>query len=322
MNRAIVSDVNAYKSNKRGSDIHIAVVDSILNAPSNWEITIDFPENYVASDETDTTGHGTRVLDLISLFAPESIYKPLRVVAGDEKFKPSNFLKAMDDVRNANIDLVHISAGKYHENCGGRCRICEAVELVIRDGSVVVAGAGNRKEDRSLDVFCPARSPSSLAVGMSETLCTTSIDNPSLPVGADSPRPPGAYWVDVDSDYPFYPTDTYCSYQSCSPFHECKNNRKTRYWEGNVDWDQYIPEVVAPGHKPLIDTNQLRGYIEPGTSYSAAVVSGGIAIVMSELFPDLPSPGRMRRAIETTALDLDCGIVGKFNMKGLRDALS
>lgn len=295
----------------------------MLGAPADWEVTIDIPENYVASNDRDTTGHGTSVLNLISLLAPESIYKPLRVIAEDGKFKPSNFLKAMNDVRNGNIDLVNISAGKYHDNCGGRCRICEAVDVVIEEGSLVVAGSGNRKVDEPLDVFCPARSSNSIAVGMSETLCTASPSvNSSMPFGVEDPRPPGAYWVNVDSDSPYYPDASYCSYRNCSPFHTCENNRRIEYWDGNVDWNHYIPEVVAPGHRPVVDRQQGRGEIEPGTSYSTAVVSGGIATVMSGVFPNRPSPHRVKRAVEATSQDLDCGIVGKFDMKGLRDVLS
>jgi len=294
----------------------------VLDVPSDLDITVDFPENYVASNDRDTTGHGTRVLDILSCFAPNSSYKPFRLIAEDEEFRPSNFLKAMDDVRNANIDVVNISAGKYHGKCGGQCRICEAVEDVTREGSIVVAGAGNRKENNSFDVFCPARSSRSIAVGMSETLCSaTPPQNPLEPLGKADTRPPGAYWIDPHSEIPYHPDEAYCSYERCSPHQKCENNRQVIYWEGNVDWSDYIPEVVAPGHKPLVNVERGMAEIEPGTSYSTAVVSGGIATVMSEVFPNLPSPQSVKRAVEATSQDLNCGIVGKFDMKGLRDAL-
>ena len=293
--------------------------------PSDRGMITDISENYVASGERDTTGHGTKVIDLLLTVAPDSSYKPMRIIADDKEFKPSNFLKAMDDILDANIDVVNISAGKYHHNCAGQCRICEAVDEVVRDGSVVVAGAGNRKEDKELDVFCPARSSESIAVGMSETLCTITASKKSeFPYRPDKLRPPGAYWVDIDhidSTTEDLPDDTYCGYNACSPFHTCENNRKTIYWGGNVNWNYYVPEVVAPGHKPLVDYDDGTGLIEPGTSYSTAVVSGGIATVLSEVFPDLPSPQRVKRVIEATSRDLESGIVGKFDMQRLRDQL-
>lgn len=245
------------------------------------------------------------------------------MIAEDGTFKPSNFLKALADVRGSNIDVINISAGKYHNNCRGRCRICEAVEAVTREGSVVIAGAGNRTEERSLDVFCPAQSSESIAVGMSETLCTASPrKNPSPPVGMGDARPPGAYWVDMEAESMFHPDGSYCSYRSCSPFHECNDNRQTVYWNGNVDWNDYIPEIVAPGHKPAIDTQNGSAHIEPGTSYSAAVVSGGVATVLSEILPNSFSPQRIKRGVETSSRDLDCGMVGKFDMKQLLNILS
>jgi len=126
----------------------------------------------------------------------------------------------------------------------------------------------------------------------------------------------------MDADSGFSPDDSYCSYRRCSPFQECENNRKTVYWDGNVDWDDYLPEIVAPGHRPLADVENGFFAIEPGTSYSTAVVSGSIATILSELFPNVPSPQRIKRSVEASAQELDCGIVGKLDMKELYRTLS
>lgn len=316
-------DVNVFQSDPGGLHIRIAVVDSILRAPPDSNYDTDGPVNYVASDERDTTGHGTKITSILDSFSPRSEYKPHRVVAPDGEFRPSNFLKAMDDVRNDNVDVVNISAGKYHDDCEGQCRLCTAVDNVTREGSVVIAGAGNRKEERSLDVFCPARSSNSIAVGMSETLCdaTPPRDRGSLRTVGQI-RPPGAYWGTGDREEPYYPDGAYCSHRGCSPFHECRDNRRITYWNGNVERNDYLPEVVAPGHLPMVDHAGGEYVLEPGTSYSTAIVTGCVATVMSELFPDLPTLHQIKRAIESTSQDLDCGIVGKIDMMGLFEALS
>lgn len=295
------------------------------------DVTIDLSENYVASEEPDTTGHGTSVLDLLRAFAPKSIYKPHRVIAEDGEFKPSNFLKTMHKIETDNIDIVNISAGKYHPNCGTNCRICHSVESVTSNDTIVVAGAGNRKENRELDVYCPAKSPGSIAVGMSETLCTANpqIDpqksekfDLSKPPDQDTFRPPGAYWVDHDEKSPFIPNENYCSQLACSPLHPCEENRKTEYSYGNVKWENYVPQVVAPGHYPIADIRSGNFRLDPGTSYSTAIVSGSIATVLSEIFPSTPSPELVRRVVGSTAQELECGVVGKINMQGLLDVLT
>lgn len=226
MAEAIFGDVNAFKSDSAGSNVHVAVVDSVLRPLEGTDVTTDVPENYVASSADDTTGHGSKVVEMLQSFAPDSTYKMFRVIAEDGEFRPSNFLKVMQDVRTSSIDIVNVSAGKFHEDCAARCRISEAVDAVARDGSVVVAGAGNRKPDRPLGVFCPAKAGESIAVAMSETLCTATPGESYTPIGSQSPNPPGAYWATSSPEVPFYPNDAYCSYKRCSPFHECNKIEK------------------------------------------------------------------------------------------------
>ena len=287
-------------------------------------INTEYQENYVASGERDTTGHGSKVLYFIQEFAPEAVYNFFRVVATDKKFKPSNLLKALDSIRNKDIDLVNISAGKHHKNCSGKCRLSSAIDELVREGTVIVAGAGNTKEGKSLGVFCPAKSSNSIAVGMSESICEASPSNQSMPIGVDSleSRPPGAYYAKRQSGYQYYPDETYCGYNGCSPMHSCENNRRIKYWDGNVEWEDTIPEIVAPGHLPIVDTHGTEAKLEPGTSYSAATVTGGLACVLSEIFPTQVTPQRIKRTVEASSKDLDCGIVGKFDLKELKRNLS
>jgi hypothetical protein len=101
-----------------------------------------------------------------------------------------------------------------------------------------------------------------------------------------------------------------------------QQNRETVYWEGNVNWSNYVPEVVAPGHKPISDRENSLFKLEPGTSYSTAVVSGCIATVLSEVFPDVPSPQHVKRAVEATSQDVDEGMVGELDMKQLYNTVS
>jgi len=258
----------------------------------------------------------------MSHLAPQATYKTFRVIAENGTFRPSNFLKAMQAIVEGNIDVVNLSAGKFHPNCNGECRICMAVEDVTNSGTIVVPGAGNKTRDKNRSVFCPAKSAETIAVGASETLCTASPEgDTSTLIQGPSGRPPGSYWVKRDDPPPFYPDQNYCGHGGCSPFHDCENNQKTIYWNGNVEWKDYLPEVVAPGHIFLESETTGQTTLEPGTSYSCAVVSGGIATVMSDLLPKSPSPHQIRRAVEATSSELDCGMVGKFNMGELRKAL-
>jgi hypothetical protein len=220
--------------------------------------------------------------------------------------------------------LVNISAGKYHRDCGGECRICSIIDGLAQEDIVTIAGAGNRKADESLGVFCPAKSTSSIAVGMSQIICTATPNNKSMPLGANSleSRPPGAYWAKRHNAHEFYPNDTYCGFNGCSPIHQCENNRRVEYWEGNVDWDEAFPEVVAPGLMPMINESETGGELEPGTSFSTALVTGGVACILSEVFPNQVGPQRLKRTVEASSRNLDCGIVGQFDMEMLKDRLS
>jgi len=227
----------------------------------------------------------------------------------------------MHDIAEGNIDVINISAGKYHRDCNAECRLCMATDDVVDNGSVVVPGAGNRSEDESLGVFCPAKSPKTIGVGMSETLCTaTPKGSGDSIIQGPSGRPPGSYWVEPEEKYPFYPDNNYCGHGACSPFHDCVDNQKTVYWDGNVAWDQYLPEVVAPGHF-YIESQDGNVTLEPGTSYSCAAVSGGIASALSDTLPNTPSPSRVRRVVEATSTGLECGPVGKFDMSELKRVL-
>jgi hypothetical protein len=306
-----------------GRHIRVAVVDSVLSAPDDLNVITEPERDYVAGEKRDTTGHGTKILGQLSLVAPDATFKTYRVIASDEEFRPSNFLKAMSEIAEANVDVVNISAGKFHSDCGTECRICMAAEDVVSTGCVVCAGAGNRKPDRELGLFCPAKSVKAVAVGTSETLCTASTGNggDSLIKGA-SIDPPGSYWVKRSNPDPFYPNDNYCGYGNCSPFHECGEYQETVYWDGNAAWRAYTPEVVAPGHTVIQNEDTGEIALETGTSYSCAMVSGGIATVLSELLPDQPSQRRINNAVRATSRDLDCGPVGKFSTERPKGVLS
>lgn len=296
----------------------------MLDVSSDAGIHIANKENYVASTDDDTTGHGTKVTNILAQFAPDSIYKLHRIVAENSEFKPGNILKAMDNLKDSNVDIINISAGKYHFDCNAQCRICESVKSVVESGKVVVAGAGNKKSDQPRGIYCPATSTKTISVGMCESLCRASPQQSSPRyIGPDNRtyNPPGAYQVNGHDDIDFYPNESYCSYNGCSAFHECDENREMKYWDGNVKWKEEYPEVVAPGHKALWNSDNQQLELEPGTSYSAAAVSGGIATVLSEKFPEVCSPPRIRRKLQATAQQLDCGVVGLFDMSQLYDSL-
>jgi hypothetical protein len=76
---------------RTGRHVSVSVIDSLLDFPSKAPYTVDKQRNFVASDERDTTNHGTRVACILSRFAPKAVYSFYRTIAPDGEFTPSNY---------------------------------------------------------------------------------------------------------------------------------------------------------------------------------------------------------------------------------------
>lgn len=254
-------------------------------------MTVGDSENYIASKDPITTGHGVDVTGAIWFIATELIYDFHRIVIDNGGFKPSNFLKAMENVRKSSVELVNISGGLHHTDCEQRCRICKATREVAASGKVVVAAAGDTTDGDSKGMYCPALSNKAISVGAFETRCECPM--PSGPgsagIGPDS-LPPGAYWIkEQQTGTVSGPTnEAFCSFKQCTPAHTCDAHRSEVVWDENVDHRNGEPDVYAPHH--VLRNDGSGPYIGLGTSFAAATVTGALADILSTVATERPMP--------------------------------
>lgn len=236
-------------------------------------------------------------------------------------------LKALDAARSAGVDLLNVSAGKHRPDCDQNCRICVAVRRTIDEGVCVVAGAGNRRSDAALSLFCPALQDGVISVGAYEAVCTTVLRG-EQPLYRQSPpvMPDGSYWVTPPSgldEHHGYPDDHYCGYLGCTLGKGCKDNRAERPWEGNVSYHRGQADVLAPCHRPE-RTQKGEPFLQSGTSYATPIVTGALAMVLGELFEagKSPTPAQIKRAVVSRASPIDKGPVGKLDVEAVLNELS
>ncbi|PHQ45732.1 hypothetical protein DJ68_11200 [Halorubrum sp. C3] len=60
-----------------------------MDFPSEAPYTVDEQRHFVASDERETTNHGTRVAFILSRFAPKAVYSFYQTIAPDGEFSPT-----------------------------------------------------------------------------------------------------------------------------------------------------------------------------------------------------------------------------------------
>lgn len=275
-----------------------------------------------------TTLHGHQILRIISKYAPEAIYETHRVIIETGEFKPSNFLKAMDNIRGRSVDIVNISGGKHHSGCKQRCRICTATREVVESGTIVVAGAGNNFSDDSKTLYCPALCSDAIAVGSFETRCGLRVGNGR---GTDlhqtvpqNLHPPNSYWVhgsEVAADNE--PTNiAFCSGEGCSEWHSCSKHQIERLSDHNVGFSEAEPDVFAPDHYPFQRRDGTVG-LDVGTSFATAVVSGALADILSTIAQHrtLPGPDEVMDAIRNTPTTVEGTSQRKFNSQAVFDSL-
>jgi len=287
-------------------------------------------ENYIACTDTLTTTHGANILHMISEYAPESIYDTHRIIVDNGKFKPSNFLKAMENIKNRSVDIVNISGGKHHSDCSEKCRICRAARKVVDSGTIIVAGAGNQllgDEEKSL--YCPALCADTIAVGSYETRCGLKIkpetEGDLFQTVPHALFPPGAYWVrNTEAANAGEPTYTpFCSGRGCYEGHSCDDHRQEQLSPINVSFKHGEPDVFAPDHYVVERLDETPG-IEAGTSYAAALVSGALADILSTVADrrPLPTPGEVNGAIRSIPTTVEGTSQRRFDSGALFQILS
>lgn len=209
----------------------------------------------------------------------------------------------MEAARRRPIDVLNLSLGVHHDACLGRCRSCKAVDTVVSEGTTVVAAAGNDTSQSGESVYCPGLASRAITVSTLISECTARPGRASEPKGPHTGdyRAPNAHWIrnpdiseSTDSEY--LTERCFCSYNNCGPGFVCEKNRREFGWEKNPRPSEAKPEVLAPGLQPTI--MEVGPAMAIGTSYSAAVVSGALAEILSELYSrgSRPSPYELKIA--------------------------
>lgn len=209
----------------------------------------------------------------------------------------------MKDARDDDLDLINISAGIHHNDCGGRCRPCQATRTVVHGGTTVVAGAGNDLESGEKSLYCPAYTEGAIGVGAFHTFCGKIVQRcrQQFPFRLNPvKRPPFCYYVeqpDPDDEADLY-GEQMCSQFGCDEYNSCNAYKDERLWYGNVDFSTTRADLFAPSHTVIIDMeNQVR--YQEGTSFSTAYVTGSLAGIYGALSSrsHLPPPNEIRSAI-------------------------
>lgn len=273
------------------------------------EYDIERRENYIHSRVPDTTNHGGDVFELLRYFAPDASFNLYRIIADGRDASRGNFIQAIADASRHGVDILNLSVGVYHSeepdgSCGGHCRVADETRLAIQDGLTVVSATGNREDEDSLAVHCPALASETIGVGGFVARCRQE------PIeSAES----GQYWVRNEGmQGPF------CGQRGCGPTSQCREYRYEYPWRGNVSFHNATPDVLAPVHHPAgtVAAPVLQG----GTSFGTPIVSGVLAAVVSDIGDDIP-PKELQRAVGLGGVDIDEGQLPKFTGRGTRAVL-
>lgn len=299
---------------QEGEFARIGILDSVYQPPESRQLLVNRIRDYTEANEDVTTQHGVQVTDLASAVAPEAQYNFYRIVDQDGVFSVSRFIKALGDAVDHDLDVLNLSLGLEHADCGGACRSCIVAERVADSGVLITAAAGNHPEDRR--VVCPARAESVLSVGTSEVICParTSEETNSIRCGHLGTHTPGSYWIDPPPELlesvptpELYGGRAFCSHGGCSVSQECDTTGRERCSDFTVA-DISNVDILSPGRYPEKRSSGV--HLCAGTSYSAAFVAGVATAIRAELAVRgvTLDPQQLIRSLTTQGDELDCGV--------------
>lgn len=307
--------LNARTPENKGKFVCIGIVDSLLHPRGDLAgaFTIDRRENFIYSQEPDTTGHGEDILELLGYFAPESVFNLYRIVAENGHAKRGNLAAAIGDASKHGVDILNLSVGVYHReeknnDCGGHCRIADEARLAIQNGTSVIAATGNRKNDDSRAVYCPALLDETIGVGGFVSRCTTDLFET---------EESGQYWMRNERL-----RGPFCGQRGCSPSHSCQDYRYELPWRGNVSFHNAEPDVLAPVHHPVGTEDEP--VLQTATSFGTPVISGLLAAILGDLL-DIgidPDPDELEQAVSEGAVSIDESDLPKFHAGNTWDFLT
>lgn len=261
---------------------------------------VETSENLVSSEEKDTTGHGTSVMEYLGNCASEASFSFYRALVEDPESKKGvakrgNIIKAIMRACEDGVDILNLSLGVCHSeeeghDCGGLCRIADEARLAVEeDDLIIVAAAGNSSNAEA--VTCPALVREVIGVGGYLSRCENEIDKE----GNSS-----QYWAEEDEVY-----GPFCGYRGCIGA-SCQNYRCEQPWEGNASFHNAVPDILAPANR--IGSTGDGIIIEAGTSFATPIIAGRLAAVLSDLYRSqdtIPAAEEISRVLRLTGVELD-----------------
>lgn len=302
------------QSRNDGNFVRVGVADSIYQLPSESEIAsrykVNRRENYVASEESDTTGHGTAVFDHVSAVASEAVYNFYRIIAEDPdtgrgRAKRSNVVRAIAAAVEHGIDVLNLSLGVCHDeedgyDCGGKCRIGDEARWAIEERDLtIVAAVGNAPTADA--VTCPGLVDEVIGVGGFVSLCTNDVAD-----CADCSQ----YWVHDDELY-----GPFCGQRGCVDGETCERRRKEVLWRGNAPFVNAEPDVLAPAIHASGNNRKRDASLRSGTSFATPLVTSSLVSVLSDLIVEEgehPSPEEFQQAITEASKPIGDGDYAKY----------
>jgi len=290
-----------------GQGVDVAIIDSGvspvegLNAPGKVVYGPDLSLESQAPNLTnlDTFGHGTFMAGLIAgrdsaltapyAQAPASAYRgmapdarivSLKVATADGGTDVSQVIAAIDWVvqhrtdNGMNIRVLNLSYGTNSSQWYGVDPLAFAVEQAWDAGIVVVAAAGNsgyQTKGSSPALADPAYDKRIIAVGSSDSMGTSTLVDDTMPDFSAAAKTGSARASDF-----------------VAPGVHLQGLRVLNSWiDTNVDG------------KTVLDDRFMRG---SGTSESAAITSGAVALILSK-FPQA-TPAQVKKLIKDAAFDM------------------
>ncbi len=292
-----------------GQGIGVAVVDSGIAPHSALAQRIVANVNFVTGDPqtTDAYGHGTHIAGIIAGnapaanggatgyvggIAPKAQLVNVRVLGADGSGLTSDVISGIEWVvanrARYNIRVINLSLGHPVTEACSTDPLCEAVKQAVQAGIVVVVAAGNSgktPDGRVMlgSIASPANSPYAITVGSLNTWGT--VDRSDDTLATFSSRGPTEYDFTVKPDV-VAPGTKILSLEADAGF---------------------LPTMYPSIHVAGIGNNAYM-YLS-GTSMSAPIVSGGVALLLQGS-PNL-SPAQVKFALQNGATAMpDAGLIG------------
>ncbi|MDW0108900.1 S8 family peptidase [Sporosarcina aquimarina] len=280
--------------------VTIAVIDSGIDTEHPlFANNVDEGRSYIENQKptTDEFGHGTQVAGVLRMTAPKATLVPYKVLESDGNGDSFHTLQAIVHAVDGGADIINVSVGTYKSVNSAEERLTKkayerAVNYAKRHKVAMVASAGN--EGFNLDEKAKLEGSVHLPGGLRDVVT----------VGSTTKNHELAYYSNYGKG-----VDIVAPGGDFGPTFLATG-------EMNVSYMMLTTKPLQQPHNFIDEAVELPpGYtLSFGTSLSAPMVSGAIAILMSNDRAKKPNPNKYIQKIQRTATDL--GAPGKDSFYG------